>query len=151
MVVSSLSLSFFNIETRLIFFSVFAETSRISSRGKGSVYSKGGGSRTLSKRFLNGNIITYDRSNRSLRATCELTTPTWYPGFLRGTSNGQAACMIIEDYPPLPTKPRQYLHQDTTQRFLNHLVLPKHRTSKFSRLASNSIPFFFLHCLYMSN
>lgn len=85
------------------------------------MYSKGGGSRTLSKRFLNGNIITYDRSNRSLRATCELTTPTWYPGFLRGTSNGQAACMIIEDYPPLPTKPRQYLHQDTTQRFLNHL------------------------------
>lgn len=150
--VSSFSLSlFFYNETRLIFFSVFAETSRISSRGKGSVYSKGGGSRTLSKRFLNGNIITYDRSNRSLRATCELTTPTWYPGFLRGTSNGQAACMIIEDYPPLPTKPRQYLHQDTTQRFLNHLVLPKHRTSKFSRLASNSIPFFFLHCLYMSN
>ncbi|XP_003700130.2 uncharacterized protein LOC100880103 isoform X1 [Megachile rotundata] len=107
-------------------------TSRISSRGKGSVYSKGGGSRTLSKRHLNGNIITLARCNRSLRATCELTTPTWYPGFLSGTSNGQAACMIIEDYPPLPTKPRQYLHQDTTQRFLNHLVLPKHRTSKFS-------------------
>ncbi|XP_025153610.1 uncharacterized protein LOC112588321 [Harpegnathos saltator] len=41
--------------------------------------------------------------------------------------------MIIEDYPPPPTKPRrQHLHQDTTQRFLNHLVLPKHRTSKFS-------------------
>ncbi|KAG7197343.1 hypothetical protein KM043_018453 [Ampulex compressa] len=109
-----------------------AETSRISSRGKGSEHSKGGGSRTLSKRYTNGNIISFARCNRLLRGTSELTTATWYPGFLRGTSNGQAACMIIEDYPPLPIKPRQYLHQDTTQRFLNHLVLPKHRTSKFS-------------------
>ncbi|XP_033332393.1 uncharacterized protein LOC117223904 isoform X2 [Megalopta genalis] len=108
------------------------ETSRISSRGKRSVYSKGGDSRTLSKRFINGNTITFARYNRLLRATCELTTPTWYPGILSGTSNGQAACMIIENHPPLLTKPRQYLYQDTTQRFLNHLVLPKHRTSKFS-------------------
>ncbi|KOX70571.1 hypothetical protein WN51_02627 [Melipona quadrifasciata] len=129
----TLRLAFFD-DKRLIGSRLISETSRISSRGKGSVYSKGGGSRTLSKRFLNGNIITFDRSNHSLRATCELTTPTSYSGFLRGTSNGQAACMIIEEYPPLPTKPRQYLHQDTTQRFLNHLVLPKHRTSKFSRL-----------------
>ncbi|XP_076238751.1 uncharacterized protein LOC143181924 isoform X2 [Calliopsis andreniformis] len=109
-----------------------AETSRISSRGKGSVYSKGGGSRPLSKRLTNGNIISFAGNSRWLRAPCGLTTATWYPGFLSGTSNGQAACMIIEDYPPLPIKPRQYLHQDTTQRFLNHLVLPKHRTSKFS-------------------
>ncbi|XP_028045220.1 uncharacterized protein LOC114254004 isoform X1 [Monomorium pharaonis] len=119
-----------------------AETSRISSRGKGSECSKGGGdSRTLlsSWRSSNGNTITtHDR----LFSCDELTStsPTWYhrlPGFLlRATSDGQAACMIIEDYPPTPpatAKPRQHpRHQDTTQRFLNHLVLPKHRTSKFS-------------------
>lgn len=120
----------------------FAETSRVLSRGKGSAYSKGGGSRTLSSEALaNGNIIAHDRCSRLLlRVASELTPATWYhPGFLlRATSDGQAACMIIEDYPPPPTKPRrQHLHQDTTQRFLNHLVLPKHRTSKFSRCASH--------------
>ncbi|XP_032685850.1 uncharacterized protein LOC116851004 isoform X1 [Odontomachus brunneus] len=113
------------------------ETSRVSSRGKGSAYSKGGGSRTLlSEALANGNTITHDPCSRLLlRVASELTPATWYhPGFLlRATSDGQAACMIIEDYSPPPTKPRrQHLHQDTTQRFLNHLVLPKHRTSKFS-------------------
>lgn len=123
------------------------ETSRISSRGKGSVCSKGGGdSRTLSsdRRSLNGNTITTHDRLFLRELTSELTStsslPTWYhrlPGFLRATSDGHAACMIIEDYPPTPpatAKPRQYSrHQDTTQRFLNlHLVLPKHRTSKFS-------------------
>lgn len=126
---------------------LFVETSRISSRGKGSVCSKGGGdSRTLSsdRRSLNGNTITTHDCLFLRELTSELTStslPTWYhrlPGFLRATSDGHAACMIIEDYPPTPpatAKPRQYSrHQDTTQRFLNlHLVLPKHRTSKFSR------------------
>ncbi|XP_067205769.1 uncharacterized protein [Linepithema humile] len=122
-----------------------AETFRISSRGKGSACSKGGGdSRTLSsdRRSLNGNTITTHDRLFPCELTSELTStllPTWYrlPGFLRATSDGQAACMIIEDYPPTPpatAKPRQHpRHQDTTQRFLNlHLVLPKHRTSKFS-------------------
>ena len=114
------------------------ETSRISSRGKGSVHSTGGGGRTLSRRRKNDSIIiSYARYNRSLREIVEsrhLSLPTWYKDIiLEGTSYGQAACMIIEDYPPLPTRSRQNLHQDTTQRFLNHLVLPKHRTSKFSR------------------
>ncbi|XP_018302871.1 uncharacterized protein [Mycetomoellerius zeteki] len=123
------------------------ETSRISSRGKGSACSKGGGdSRTLLSdwRSSNGNTITtHDRLFSCDELTGELTStslPTWYhrlPGFLKATSDGQAACMIIEDYPPTPpatAKPRQHpRHQDTTQRFLNlHLVLPKHRTSKFS-------------------
>ncbi|KAL6434886.1 hypothetical protein ACFW04_005216 [Cataglyphis niger] len=122
------------------------QTSRISSRGKGSACSKGGGdSRTLSsdQRSSNGNTITTHDRLFLRELTSELTSislPTWYhrlPGFLRATSDGHAACMIIEDYPPTPpatAKPRQHSrHQDTTQRFLNlHLVLPKHRTSKFS-------------------
>lgn len=129
----------------------FIETSRISSRGKGSACSKGGGdSRTLLSdwRSSNGNTITtHDCLFSCDELTGELTSlPTWYhrlPGFLKATSDGQAACMIIEDYPPTPpatAKSRQHpRHQDTTQRFLNlHLVLPKHRTSKFSRFVSQS-------------
>ncbi|XP_025075018.1 uncharacterized protein LOC112552885 isoform X1 [Pogonomyrmex barbatus] len=121
------------------------ETSRISSRRKGSACSKGGGdSRTLlsDQRSSNGNTITtHDHLFSCDELTSELTSislPTWYqrlPGFLRATSDGQAACMIIEDYPPTPpAKSRQHpRHQDITQRFLNlHLVLPKHRASKFS-------------------
>ncbi|XP_033232240.1 uncharacterized protein LOC117183144 isoform X3 [Belonocnema kinseyi] len=108
------------------------ETSRISSRRKGSVYSKGGGGRTLSRCLTDGSIIPIAWNNRLLRLSSELPTTSWDSHFLTGPSNGQAACMIIEDYPPLPTRSRQTLHQDTTQRFLN-LVLPKHRTSKFSR------------------
>ncbi|XP_066602942.1 uncharacterized protein [Prorops nasuta] len=110
-----------------------AETSRISSRGKGTVYSKGGGSRTLSKSIKNGSIISLNRRNPLARGNSRLPfIQAWSPGFLKSTSNGQAACMIIENYPPLPTRSRHNLHQDTTQRFLNHLVLPKHRTTKFS-------------------
>lgn len=108
------------------------ETSRISSREKGSVYRKGGGSRTSSKRFTNGSTISFVRCNPLVGSSGESIAPTWFPGILKGTRNGQAACMIIEEYPPLPIKPRQNPHQDTTHRFLNHLVLPKHRTSKFS-------------------
>ncbi|KAL2719221.1 hypothetical protein V1478_011640 [Vespula squamosa] len=111
------------------------KTSRISSREKGSVYRKGGGSRTSSKRFTNGSTISFVRCNPLVGSSGESIAPTWFPGILRGTRNGQAACMIIEEYPPLPIKPRQNPHQDTTHRFLNHLVLPKHRTSKFSRAA----------------
>ncbi|XP_043283674.1 uncharacterized protein [Venturia canescens] len=114
-----------------------AETSRISSRGKGSVYSTGGGGRTLSRhRTNNTTIIAQARCNRSLRGTVESPLSSLgarYKDFIiESTSFGQAACMIIEDYPPLPTRSRQNLHQDTTERFLNHLVLPKHGTSKFS-------------------
>ncbi|XP_026828478.1 uncharacterized protein LOC105286774 isoform X1 [Ooceraea biroi] len=123
-----------------------SQTSRISSRRKGLACSKGDGDgRALSsdRRSLNGNTITTHDHLFPRDLTRELTSalsPTWYhqsPGFLRATSDGQAACMIIEDYPrtpPATAKPRQHpRHQDTIQRFLNlHLILPKHRTSKFS-------------------
>lgn len=130
------------------------ETSRISSKRKGLACSKGGGdSRTFlsDRRISNGNTITTHDCLFPCELTTELTSsllPTWYdrlPGFLRVTSNGQAACMIIEDYTPTPPttakKPRQHpRHQDTTQRFLNlHLVLPKNRTSKFSRFVLASL------------
>jgi len=125
---------------------LFVETSKISSRRKGSACSKDDGdSRALSsdRRSLNGNTITTHDYLFPRDLTRELTSalsPTWYhqsPGFLRATSDGQAACMI-EDYPrtpPATAKPRQHpRHQDSIQRFLNlHLILPKHRTSKFSR------------------
>ncbi|XP_077261312.1 uncharacterized protein LOC143896966 isoform X1 [Temnothorax americanus] len=122
---------------------MLSETSRILSRGKGSACSKGGGDgRTLLSdwRSSNGNTITTHDRSFSCDELTSTSSPTWYhrlPGFLTATSDGQAACMIIEDYPPTPpatAKPRQHpRHQDTTQRFLNlHLVLPKHRTSKFS-------------------
>ncbi|XP_043481598.1 uncharacterized protein LOC122510777 isoform X1 [Leptopilina heterotoma] len=107
------------------------ETSRILSRRKGSVCSKGGGNRTLSRCLKDGSIIPVTWNNRLIQLSSELPTTSWDSHFLIGTSNGQAACMIIEDNPPLPTRSRQTLHQDTTQRFLN-LVLPKHRTTKFS-------------------
>lgn len=130
------------------------ETSRISSKRKGLACSKGGGdSGTFlsDRRVSNGNTITTHDCLFPCELTTELTSslsPTWYdrlPGFLRATSNGQAACMIIEDYTPTPPttakKPRQQpRHQDTTQRFLNfHLVLPKNRTSKFSRFVFTSL------------
>ncbi|XP_026828479.1 uncharacterized protein LOC105286774 isoform X2 [Ooceraea biroi] len=130
----------------MVHFPSFVETSRISSRRKGLACSKGDGDgRALSsdRRSLNGNTITTHDHLFPRDLTRELTSalsPTWYhqsPGFLRATSDGQAACMIIEDYPrtpPATAKPRQHpRHQDTIQRFLNlHLILPKHRTSKFS-------------------
>ncbi|XP_025602427.1 uncharacterized protein LOC105685256 isoform X2 [Athalia rosae] len=108
------------------------ETSRISSRGKGSVYGKGGRGGTLSNRPSISRTISSIQINFSSPTIGGTIIPAWCSSFIEGKSGRQAACMIIEDHPPVPTRPRQNPHQDTTQRFLNHLVLPKHRTSKFS-------------------
>lgn len=104
-----------------------AETFRISPRGKRTVYREGGGGRKFARCWKSSNIIPITQDNRLLEVSGGLTR------FLIGTRNGPAACMIIENYPPLPTRSRQNSHHDSSQRFLNHLVLPKHRTSKFSR------------------
>ncbi|XP_057328016.1 uncharacterized protein LOC130669263 isoform X1 [Microplitis mediator] len=130
------------------------ETFRISSRGKGSS-SKGGGGRTLSRRKIDSKIIAKTNLISSVVGE-SLSTPSLLSSQLSlrltgssGASSsvgvrwcadkitvnkryGPAACMIIENYPPLPTRSRHNTNQDTTQRLLNHLVLPKHRSSKFS-------------------
>lgn len=113
-----------------------AETSRISSRGKGTVYNTGGGGRLICKRPVNDKITTLAASSASLLLSdvVVITNRTSYrSGFHPRRSEDYTACMIIEDQPPQSIRPRQNLHQDTTQRFQNHLVLPKHRTTKFSR------------------
>lgn len=117
-----------------LFHLFIAETFRILSRGKGSVCRKDGGDRTLSRHCRNDStiIISYARCNRSLRWCYESKLSTWCREIIEGTRYGPAACMIIENYPPLPTRSRHNSNQDTIQHFLNHLVLPKHRTSKFS-------------------
>ncbi|XP_044580801.1 uncharacterized protein LOC123262606 isoform X1 [Cotesia glomerata] len=120
------------------------EKFRISSRGKGSS-SKGGGGRTVSRHRKIISKIT--KTNRLITTVAgELTSAPllssfrlgsvvsarWCDSIIKSPRYGPAACMIIENYPPLPTRSRQNTSQDTTQRLLNHLVLPKHRSSKFS-------------------
>ncbi|RLU27048.1 hypothetical protein DMN91_000847 [Ooceraea biroi] len=91
----------------MVHFPSFVETSRISSRRKGLACSKGDGDgRALSsdRRSLNGNTITTHDHLFPRDLTRELTSalsPTWYhqsPGFLRATSDGQAALIGIGSY-----------------------------------------------------
>ncbi|CAD6208916.1 GSCOCG00010729001-RA-CDS, partial [Cotesia congregata] len=106
-----------------------SEKFRISSRGKGSS-SKGGGGRTVSR---HRKIIKITKTNRLITTVAgSVVSARWCDSIIKSTRYGPAACMIIENYPPLPTRSRQNTSQDTTQRLLNHLVLPKHRSSKFS-------------------
>lgn len=133
-----------NINFLMLF---FQEIFGISSRGKEVVYSKGGGDgndgESSEERLTSGKVTFWSRleghrerrGRQGKRPTASASTPlSCSSNFYKLTSEGQAACMIIENQNPLPSKPRQnHPHQDTTQRLLNHLVLPKHRTSKFSR------------------
>ncbi|XP_044011428.1 uncharacterized protein LOC122854648 [Aphidius gifuensis] len=109
------------------------ETFRISSRGKGTYFIRGGGGRTLSRHRKNKKItiISLNNSDYYFCDTPLSNISTWCLNIVSKRYES-AACMIIEDNPPLPTRQRHNPYQDTTQRFLNHLVLPKHRTSKFS-------------------